>query len=159
MLKIGDKLPEFNLKGVDSHGAEQVFTNQSFLGKHLIMYFYPKDDTPECTTESCNFNTMLSKIKEKANVIGISDDTANSHVAFQQKFNLKFPLLSDTNADFAKKLGLGFARFKLTPEEFSEATERTTLLVDKNGVVQQIWNQVKVIGHDEEVLKNLEKLG
>lgn len=158
MLKIGDKLPEFNLKGVDAKGEEQTFTNQSFLGKHLVIYFYPKDDTPECTTESCNFNTMLSKIKGKANIIGISDDTASSHVGFQRKFNLNFPLLSDTEAKFAKNLGLGFARFKLTPEEFSEATERTTLLVDKHGIVRQVWNKVKVIGHDAEVLENLEKL-
>lgn len=156
MLVIGDKLPEFTLSGLDEKGVEKQFSNKNFLGKNLIIYFYPKDNTPGCTTESCNFNALLPKIKSKANIVGVSADSIASHLKFQKKYGLQFPLLSDANTKFASQMGA--FKNKLFAKLLSKGIVRTTFLVDSKGIVKFIWKNVTVSGHDEEVLKQLEKL-
>ncbi|UQY79943.1 thioredoxin-dependent thiol peroxidase [Candidatus Hepatincola sp. Av] len=156
MLAVGDKLPEFILLGIDEKGVEKQFSNKNFLGKNLIIYFYPKDNTPGCTTESCNFNALLPKIKSKANIVGVSADSLASHLKFQKKYGLQFPLLSDANTKFASKMGA--FKNKLFAKLLSKGIVRTTFLVDSQGIVKFIWKNVTVSGHDEEVLQQLEKL-
>lgn len=156
MLVVGDKLPEFSLSGIDEKGIEKQFSNKDFLGKNLIIYFYPKDNTPGCTTESCNFNALLPKIKSKAGIIGVSADSLASHLKFQKKYGLQFPLLSDANTKFANQMGA--FKNKLFAKLLSKGIVRTTFLVDAKGVVKFVWKNVTVSGHDEEVLTQLEKL-
>ncbi len=156
MLKTGDKLIEFCLQGITPEGVEKSYRNTDFLGKYLVIYFYPKDNTPGCTKESCNFNALLSQISNKANIIGISADSIESHKKFQLKYSLKFPLLSDSGASFAKSLGA--YKESIIEKLITKGIKRTTFLVDTNGFINHIWYDVKVNNHDIEVLNALNSL-
>ena len=147
MLKIGDKFPDFSLEGINGNGEHTKYTNQSFLGKKLVIYFYPKDDTPGCTKESCNFNDLLPRIKEKAYIVGVSKDGISSHQKFQQKYNLNFPLLVDEDMELAKKV----ESLKLG----GLLMARTTFVVDEKGYVLKCFYGVNVEGHDLEILSVL----
>jgi peroxiredoxin Q/BCP len=145
-LDVGAKLPEVTLE--DQLG--KPFRLASLRGKLAVVYFYPRDDTPGCTREACAFQAELSSIvRLGATVVGISPDPVLRHAKFAEKYALKFPLLVDTNRDFAKTCGV------LVPKTLYGKTsigiERTTFLVDKKGIVQQVWRKVKVDGHAEQV--------
>ena len=156
MLKVGDKLIEFNLNGITPDGLEKAYSNQDFLGKALVIYIYPKDDTPGCTKESCNFNVLLSQISHKANIVGISADSIESHKKFQAKYSLKFPLLSDSGASFAQSLGA--YKESIIEKLITKGIKRTTFLINEVGVITHIWYDVKVDNHDDDVLNALNSL-
>jgi peroxiredoxin Q/BCP len=150
MLNVGDKIPDFNLQNDDGVSVSAA----SLLGQRYVLYFYPKDDTPGCTTEACNFRDNLPKFgKLGVPVFGVSPQDAKSHGKFRNKFSLNFPLLVDTDHKLADSLGL-WVKKKFMGREYM-GVQRSTLLVGPDGVIQKVWEQVKPEGHAEEVLTAL----
>lgn len=152
-LDIGMVLPDVTLQ--DQHS--RPFPLSSLRGKVAVVYFYPKDDTPGCTREACAFQSKLSSIARLgATVVGISSDPASRHAKFAEKYGLKFPLLVDVNREFANACGV------LVPKTLYGKTsigiERSTFIVDAQGVVQRVWRKVKVDGHDDEVVAAIREL-
>ncbi|MGC8595271.1 MAG: thioredoxin-dependent thiol peroxidase [Candidatus Kryptoniota bacterium] len=146
----GDEAPDFNLK--DDSGKDVRLS--SFRGKKVVLYFYPKDNTPGCTKEACSFRDGLNEIQKRgAIVIGISTDSIESHVKFKQKYNLNFPLLSDTDKKVVSKYGV-WKEKSLYGRKFM-GIERTTFVIDERGRIKKIFPKVKVEGHYEEVLAEL----
>lgn len=146
-LEVGDKVPSFTLN--DQNG--KVFTVNSSIGKPMVIYFYPKDDTPGCVKEACKFRDDFEKFKDIGSlVIGISGDSVESHKKFEEKYNLPFTLLADVNNEVRKLFGVPKSMFFLPG--------RVTYVVDKNGIVKYIFNsQFGAEKHIENSLKKLEK--
>ena len=135
-------LPSSNLK---------EFNLKKFLRQKLIIYVYPKNNTPGCTLESIDFAENYKKFKKlKIEIIGISKDTIESHIKFKKKFKLPFELLSDENVEVIKKLGAWGIK-SMYGKKF-EGTIRTTLLIEKNRKIVKIWRSVKARNHVEDVL-------
>jgi len=142
--------PEFSLP---STLGRKVTLNE-FRGKRVILYFYPKDDTPGCTMEACAFRDHLPRIKAKdAVVLGISLDDELSHQRFAQKYNLPFPLLSDVDALVSRQYGT-YKEKNLYGRSYW-GIERTTFVIDREGRVENVFRRVKVEGHAEEVMATL----
>ena len=141
-LQAGSPAPDFKLKAVDGSTVEL----SSYKGKkNVIVYFYPKDDTPGCTKEACNFRDDISKILAKdAVVLGISTDNLESHDAFSKKFNLNFPLLTDADGAVSK------AYDAFNPEK--KMSRRVTAVIDKEGKIKKYFATVNPEGHSQEVL-------
>lgn len=147
MLKIGQKAPDFSL----ASGNGKILRLKDFAGKKIVLYFYPKDNTSGCTKEACSFEDNLDAIKRKgAVVIGMSADSVGSHSKFAEKFGLSFPLLSDEKKEVIKSYGVWKEKSMYGRKYFG--IERTTVIIDEQGVVRQIFNKVKVDGHTDEVL-------
>lgn len=147
MLKIGQKAPDFLLASSDG----KTLSQKDFVGKKIVLYFYPKDNTSGCTKEACSFESNLKAIKKKgAVVIGVSADSIDSHAKFAKKYGLSFPLLSDEKKEIIKSYGVWKEKSMYGKKYFG--IERTTVVIDENGIVRQIFNKVKVNGHTEEVL-------
>jgi peroxiredoxin Q/BCP len=150
MINVGDKAPNFKLRSV---GGTAVHLSEH-KGKRVVLYFYPKDDTPGCTKQACSFQEHLGQVKKKgAVVLGVSADSAESHAKFAGKFNLRFPLLSDETKEVCKAYGV-WKEKSLYGRKFM-GIERTTFVIDEKGVVQHIFPKVKVDGHTKEVLEVL----
>ncbi|GAB3711589.1 peroxiredoxin [Flavobacterium koreense] len=147
-LKIGDKLPSFSAK--DTNG--NIFNSQDYIGKQpLVIYFYPKDDTPGCTAQACSFRDNYQEFKDLgAEVIGISADTVTSHLKFKSKFNLPFILLSDNDKKVRKLFGVQNSLFIIPGRE--------TFVIDKQGVVIMVFNSMSSEIHITKALKVLKKL-
>jgi peroxiredoxin Q/BCP len=147
-LKVGDTLPNFKAK--DTNGT--IFESQNYIGKQpLIIYFYPKDDTPGCTTQACGFRDNYQKFRDlEAEVIGISADSVQSHIKFKTKFNLPFILLSDTDKKLRKLFGV--------ENDFLFIPGRQTFVIDNNGVILFIFNSMQGKIHVEKALKILKEL-
>jgi len=136
-LKIGDQVPEFTAK--DQHGA--TFNWSEHLGKPIVIYFYPKDDTPGCTAQACSFRDEYQDFKDLgAEVIGISGDSEKSHVKFAQKYNLPFILLSDKDKVIRKLFNVPTNLLGLIPG-------RVTYIINKEGIVVSIFNSMKATNH------------
>ena len=147
MLNIGQQAPDFTL----ASGDGKTLSLKDFNGKKIILYFYPKDNTSGCTKEACSFENNLKAIKRKgAVVVGISADSVDSHVKFAEKYGLSFPLLSDAKKDVVKSYGVWKEKSMYGRKYFG--IERTTVVIDEQGIVQHIFSKVKVDGHTEEVL-------
>jgi peroxiredoxin Q/BCP len=147
MLKPGQKAPDFKL--TDTSGEAVVLSE--LLGQKVVLYFYPKDDTPGCTKEACSFNDDINKFKKKKiAVFGISPDDNKSHRKFTEKFGLGFPLLSDTDHKVAEKYG-AWGKKKLYGREY-DGILRSTFIIDEKGYIQHVFDKVKVEVHAEEVL-------
>jgi len=147
MLKAGDTAPSFTLPSSD--GSEVSLSD--FKGKNVVLYFYPKDDTPGCTTEACSFRDDLSAFKRKgAVVLGISVDGIESHQKFAEKYSLSFPLLSDEGKKVVKAYGV-WKEKNLYGRKYM-GTERTTFIIDKQGIITHIFPKVHVDSHSKEVL-------
>ena len=133
------------------------FTLNESLGKYIVLYFYPKDDTPGCTIETNDFNKLYSKFKKlDCEVYGISKDNIKSHDKFREKYKIKFDLLSDEEIKVLKKYKV-WAKKKFMGREFMGIV-RTTFLIDKKGKIIKIWNNVKVKDHAKEVLETLQNI-
>ena len=147
-LKIGDKLPLFGAK--DQNGND--FYIQSVLEKKvLVIYFYPKDDTPGCTAQACSFRDNYQEFKDLgAEVVGISSDTVTSHLKFKSKFNLPFILLSDNDKKLRKLFGVQNNLFIIPGRE--------TFVMDKNGIILMIFNSMSAEIHIEKALTALKEL-
>jgi peroxiredoxin Q/BCP len=145
--KIGDRAPDFTLP-TDSG----PISLSALHGKPVVVYFYPKDDTPGCTREACTFNDNLPNFGAlNAEIIGISKDAEASHARFRQKYGLKFHLASDADTKVQKAYGVWVE--KMNYGRTYMGTERSTFLVDKDGVIRGAWRSVKVDGHVEKVLE------
>lgn len=150
---IGKPFPDFVL--ADETG--RTVTRESLKGHWTVLYAYPKDATPGCTTEACDFRDAWPRLQAAgARVYGISRDPARSHQAFIAKQSLPFPLLSDPEADLLRRLG-AFGKKLLYGRE-TEGIIRSTFLVDPGGILRHVWPKVKVAGHVAEVLARLEAL-
>ncbi len=149
-LKPGMKAPEFTLPAGDGSSVSLG----DFKGRKVVLYFYPKDNTPGCTREACAFEENLAAIKRKgAMVIGVSGDSPESHRKFASRYDLTFPLATDEKRDIMKKYGV-WKEKKLYGKTFLGVI-RTTFIVDEAGVVTHVFPKVKVEGHAEEILRNL----
>ena len=127
------------------------------LGKYVVLYFYPKDDTPGCTIETNDFNKLLLKFKKlECEVYGISKDNLKSHNKFRDKYKIKFDLLADEETKVLKKYKV-WAKKKFMGREFMGIL-RTTFLIDKKGKIINVWENVKVKDHAKEVLETVKKL-
>lgn len=146
-LSIGDSAPDFTL--LSDQDKEIKLSN--LRGKKIILYFYPKDNTPGCTKEACDFRDQFTQF-EKHNVLvfGISKDSALSHQKFKHKYGLPFPLLVDYNGDVCEQYGV-INKKSLFGKTFLGIT-RSTFLIDENGIIRAIWRKVKVPGHVTQVL-------
>ena len=150
MLTEGTLAPDFTL--TDDQGTEVSLSD--FRGKKVVLYFYPKDDTPGCTTEACEFRDGHTSILAKgAVVLGISPDTVKSHQGFKLKYNLPFHLLSDPDHQVAELYG-AWGEKKSFGKTY-DGILRTTFILDEQGVVQKVFKNVKPQGHTEEVLAAL----
>lgn len=150
MLRVGDRAPEFTLMSQN----EEPVSLKDFRGQKVVLYFYPKDDTPGCTKEACSFNDQRSAIKKKgAVVLGVSADPVASHLKFSQKYGLRFPLLSDPEKKVIKAYGV-WKEKKLYGRTFMGIV-RTTVIIDERGKIAAIFPNVKVDGHSENILQAL----
>ena len=147
MLKQGDKAPDVKLPLPD--GSSTSVADQA--GKILVLYFYPKDDTPGCTTEAQNFSALADDFAGAgASIIGVSKDSAARHQKFIGKYDLKVQLASDDGGAICEAYGTWIEK-KLYGREYM-GIDRATFLIGKDGKIAQIWRKVKVKGHAEEVL-------
>lgn len=151
MIKEGNKAPTFSLP--DSNGKK--ISLKDFLGKKVVLYFYPKDMTSGCTKEACDFRDTHPDFKKlKAVVLGVSPDSVDSHKKFSDKYELPFILLSDENKKVLNDYGV-WKEKNMYGRKYM-GVERTTVIIDETGIIRKIFPKVKVNGHVEEVLKELE---
>jgi peroxiredoxin Q/BCP len=137
--------------------SKNKYTLKNSLGKFVVLYFYPKDDTPGCTIETNDFNKLLPKFnKLDCEIYGVSKDNIKSHDKFREKYKIKFDLLSDEETKIHKKYNV-WGKKKFMGREFL-GTIRTTFLIDKKGKILKTWENVKVKDHAKEVLETLKKL-
>lgn len=149
-LNTGDHAPDFELLNQD---GKSVSLSQ-YKGKKVIVYFYPKDDTPGCTSEACNFRDHYEYWMEKGYVVlGISPDSVASHKKFQDKYNLPFPLLSDVEKETIKAYG-AWGLKKLYGREY-EGLIRSTFVIDEEGKITESFMKVKTKEHTEQIIKKL----
>ncbi len=144
MVTINSRAPDFNLDGSDgkSHSLKE------FSGKYLVLYFYPKDDTPGCTIEAKGFSSRISKMRALgAEVVGVSNDDIASHNRFCSKYDLKILLLSDPSSKTIKEYGAYGNR-----GIFGFGTLRTTFIIDKKGKIAKIFEKVNPLGHETEIM-------
>ena len=152
-LEKGRKAPDFTLQADD--GSKVKLSKQR--GNPVVLYFYPRDDTPGCTREACAFRDAKARLaKLGATVLGVSTDSVESHEKFRDKHELNFPLLADAQHKVADKYGAW--REKTRFGKKSMGIQRSTFLIDADGVVRKVWKSVKVDGHDEQVLAALRAL-
>ena len=149
-MKVNSKAPSFSLPSTSNN----EYSLKDSLGKYIVLYFYPKDDTPGCTIETNDFNKLISKFKKlSCEIYGISKDSIKSHEKFREKYKIKFDLLSDEDIKVLKKYKV-WGKKKFMGREFMGII-RTTYLIDKKGKILKVWNNVKVKDHANEVLETL----
>ena len=147
------KAPLFSLKATDGSTVKLA----ELKGKPVVLYFYPRDDTPGCTKEACAFRDRKNELQQLgAVVLGVSADDVASHKKFSDKFSLNFPLLADTDHKVAEKYGAW--REKNMYGKLSMGIQRSTFLIDAAGAVAKVWKKVSVDGHDQEVIDALKSL-
>ena len=153
MSTVGQQAPAFTLKT----GEGETIKLSDVLGKKVVLYFYPKDDTPGCTKEACSFQDHLATLtRAGVVVVGVSCDNAASHQRFAKKFHLTFPLLSDPDAAVCKAYGV--YKQKSMYGRTYWGIERTTFIIDERGRIAHIFPKVSVDGHTEEVLQALREI-
>ncbi|GED34161.1 thioredoxin-dependent thiol peroxidase [Brevibacillus centrosporus] len=152
MTGIGQAAPDFTLEANEN----QTISLSSYRGKNVVLYFYPKDMTPGCTTEACDFRDYHPKFKQLDTVVlGISPDSVKSHDKFVAKHELPFPLLADPEHQVAEAYGVWVLK-KMYGREYM-GIERSTFVIDKQGNIAKAWTKVKVKGHVQEVLQFIEE--
>jgi len=153
MIKENIKAPDFKLPSTNN----KLLSLKDLKDKFVIIYFYPKDDTPGCTVEANDFNKLLPQFKKlNCEIFGISKDNLKSHDKFKEKYKLKFDLLSDEELTVLKKFKV-WGKKKFMGREFM-GIFRTTFLIDKKGKILKIWENVKVKDHAKEVLETLKEI-
>jgi thioredoxin-dependent peroxiredoxin len=152
-IEPGKKAPAFTLVADDGSKVRLA----DLVGSPVVLYFYPKDDTPGCTKEACAFRDLKADLKKLgAKIFGVSPDDVASHVKFRDKYDLNFPLLADPDHATAEKYGAW--REKNMYGNKSMGVQRSTYLIDAEGKVAKVWKRVQVEGHDQQVLEALNKL-
>lgn len=149
-LNIGDTAPDFTL----STDTEEKIHLGQLRGKKVVLYFYPKDMTPGCTQQACDFRDNFAVLKKHGvEVFGISKNSAKTHTKFKTKYELPFTLLVDDNADVCEAYGV-INKKSLFGKTFL-GIQRSTFLIDEKGIIRAIWRKVKVTGHVEQILNEL----
>lgn len=152
-LNIGDKVPEFTMSATGG----QTVSASNLRGRPYVLYFYPKDDTPGCTAEACDFRDSLSDFNALgATVIGVSKDSLQAHEKFVKKFNLNFPLASDADGKVCEAFDVWVEKSMYGKTYMG--IDRSTFVVDSGGRIAAIWHKVKVKGHVDAVREVLEAL-
>ena len=152
-IEPGEKAPTFTLS--DDSGNKVRLSD--LKGAPVVLYFYPRDDTPGCTKEACSFRDRYDEIKQLGvRLLGISPDSADSHLKFRKKYSLPFPLLVDEKRTVCEKYGVW--REKNMYGKKSMGIQRSTYLIDSSGKVAKLWKSVKVDGHDQKVIEAIESL-
>ena len=147
-LAVGDKAPA--IQAMDQHGNEINLEN--FKGNKVVLYFYPKDNTPGCTAQACNLRDNYdAMLKQGYKVIGVSPDSEKSHQKFSEKFDLPFPLIPDTEKKVIQDYGV-WGRKKFMGREY-DGVFRTTFVIDKEGKIEEIIDKVNTKTHTEQILK------
>ena len=144
MIDVGDRFPDFKLQ--DQNGG--TLTLSDLRGLKTVVYFYPKDDTSGCTAEACEFRDAMPDIS-RARVVGVSPDNVKSHRKFVDKYNLNFTLLADVDHTLAEACGVWVEKSMYGNKYMG--VDRTTYIVDEDGVVRHVWRKVKPLGHAAEV--------
>jgi peroxiredoxin Q/BCP len=148
MVRVGGKAPSFCLK--DENGDEHCL--KDYLGRRVVIYFYPRDNTPGCTIEANDFTKLKSSFdKEGVVILGANSDSSKSHKKFSEKRKLKITLLSDEDSSIQKKFGV-WKKKKFMGREYM-GTDRSTFLIGENGKILKIWESVSVLGHAKKVLE------
>jgi len=155
-LKVGDRAPAFNAPA--SPGGKKVRLGAFKGTKNVVLYFYPRDNTPGCTTEACDFRDASEVFDANETVIlGVSTDSVDSHERFTGKFELPFPLIADENHEIAEKYGVWVEKNMYGKK--SMGIQRSTFLIDKQGKIAKVWKRVKVAGHVGAIQEALAELG
>lgn len=150
MIEAGQPFPQFSLKNQDG----KTVTNSDFAGKWLVVYFYPKDDTPGCTIQGQSFTATKSDFDNAGiSVVGVSQDDVDSHKSFCTKFGFTIDLLADTNSDLLKACGVGQSEYKGTMY-----WDRTSFVIDPKGVVRKVYQKVSPQGHEKVLLDDINQL-
>jgi len=153
LLGEGDRLPAVTL--LDDRGAQ--LTTTDLLGGPLVLYFYPKDDTPGCTSEASQFRDLYPQFQaKKARIVGVSRDSAESHRRFKEKFSIPFELLADTESKLCDAFGVIVE--KNMYGKTSKGIARSTFLIDGSGKIVKVWTRVNPNVHSKEVLETLETM-
>lgn len=152
MLEPGDKAPKFKVRDHEGH----VVTLDDFKGRKLVVYFYPKDDTPGCTAEACNIRDYNTELRKRGfSVIGVSADDAKKHVKFAEKYRLPFPLIPDTEKKLINAFGVwGEKKFM---GRVYDGIIRTTFIIDEKGVIEHRIDKVKTKIHSEQIIQLIDK--
>ncbi len=152
-LETGKKAPDFTLAADDGTKVKL----SSLRGNPVVLYFYPKDDTPGCTKEACSFRNCKQELAQLGvKVLGVSPDNAASHKKFRDKYAPNFPLLADPELQVSEKYG-AWGEKNLYGKK-SMGIRRSTFLIDARGVIHKVWTNVKPEGHDEQVIKAVKEL-
>lgn len=151
---VGEKAPDFNLPGTGG----QTYKLENYAGKqNVVLYFYPKDDTPGCAKEACAFRDLSKRFSNAgAVVLGVSGDDVSSKEEFAEKYGLSFPLLADEDFDVSTRYG-AYKERQRDGNTFM-GIERTTFLIDRDGVLRKVYPNVDVEGHADTVLEDIAKL-
>lgn len=153
MLEVGDKAPEFALPDQDG----KVVRLTDYAGQWVVVYFYPKDDTPGCTVEACGFRDSLNELRAAhCAVVGVSQDSVGSHKKFHTKYGFNFPILSDEGREVIERYGAWQQKSRFGKKYFG--IQRMTYLIDPSGTIAQIFPQVTPKGHEKEVLRAIRSL-
>jgi peroxiredoxin Q/BCP len=153
MVKEGEAAPDFTLN--DDEGVPVSLSD--YAGRKFVLYFYPKDDTPGCTTEACEFRDEYAEFRTRGiAIVGVSADSPESHAKFKTKYNLRFTLLSDPDKKVLKAYGV-WKEKNMYGKKY-QGIERTTFIINQQGVVIKVFPRVKVKGHTAEILKAFQKL-
>ena len=151
MLNVGDTAPDFTLS--DQFG--EIHKLSDYRGKKVVLYFYPKDDTPGCTKEACGFRDNFHEYrKRKMVVLGVSKDSTKSHVKFSEKYSLPFTLLSDDDTEVSQAYGVWGLKKFMGKEYYG--INRMTFIIDENGQILRIYEKVKPENHAEEILADID---
>src|SRR5258706_12584644 len=154
MVKEGQAAPAFKLQ--DDEGNWVSLSD--FRGEHVVLYFYPKDDTPGCTAEACSFRDANREMQKRGVVVlRVSADSIESHQKFADKYDLPYPLLADTDTTVSHLYGVW--KEKNMYGKTYMGINRETFLIDKDGIVRKVWPKVKAAEHAQEVLETIESLG
>lgn len=152
MLTEGDKMPALT---VEDDSGKRVKTRDLLGPGMLVLYFYPKDDTPGCTNEASQFRDLLARFKrKKVKVVGASRDSVESHQRFKKKYSLTFPLLADVDSELCDAFGVIVD--KQNYGKTYKGIQRSTFLIDEKGTIVKVWPKVTADGHAQEVLHHLE---
>ncbi len=152
-VQLNQKAPDFTL--LDQEGQEHSLSD--YLGKKVLLYFYPKDDTPGCTTEACSFRDRLNELKKhNVQVLGVSVDDVKSHKKFAEKFGLNFPLLADTEKKVVNDYGV-WGQKSMFGKKYM-GIQRDSFLIDEKGVVIKHYEKVKPAEHVDEVIKDAKNM-
>ncbi len=148
MPKIGDKAPDIE---AETYGGKKIKLSDYKGKKAVVLYFYPRDNTPGCTKEACSMRDGMEMLEKLGvQVLGVSTDSVKSHEGFRDKYNLNFPLLSDKSKNIIKTYGV---------ESEHGSARRVTFLIDKSGVIRHVWEKVNTSQHAEEVAEKIKGLG